>query len=79
MLVNVHQFWSEREHKLVKVYTVRHGGEDIIRTSNTIKALKYVVAVWKEICKDEWLLSIPEDEQNREMERRGCLEAADRR
>lgn len=74
VIINTQQFYNPDSRKIVKVYSLKHGGEEVLRSSSTIKLVKYLAAVNKELNKDSWLMELSEHEQNEEMEKRGCLD-----
>lgn len=74
VIINSQQIVGDSGDKLIKIYSLKHGGEEIIRSSSTIKLVKYLAGVNKVISKYPEVLEMDEREQNTFMESKGCLD-----
>ena len=50
--INTQQFYSEEQDRLIKVYILKHGKEELLRTASQIKVINKLNEIWQEV-KDE--------------------------
>ena len=50
--INTHQFYSEEQDRLIKVYILKHGKDELLKTASQIRVVKALNELWQEV-KDE--------------------------
>ena len=50
--INTQQFYSEEQDRLIKVYILKHGKEELLRKASQIKVINKLNEIWQEV-KDE--------------------------
>ena len=50
--INTQQFYSEEQDRLIKVYILKRGKEELLRTASQIKVINKLNEIWQEV-KDE--------------------------
>ena len=50
--INTQQFYSEEQDRLIKVYILKHGKDELLRTASQIKVINKLNKIWQEV-KDE--------------------------
>ena len=51
--INTQQFYSEEQDRLIKVYILKHGKEELLRTASQIKVINKLNEIWQEVRNDE--------------------------
>ena len=50
--INTQQFYSEEQDRLIKVYILKHGKDELLKTASQIKVVKALNEIWQGV-KDE--------------------------
>ena len=50
--INTQQFYSEEQDRPIKVYILKHGKDELLKTASQIKVINKVNEIWQEV-KDE--------------------------
>lgn len=51
--INTQQFYSEEQNRLIKVYILKHGKNELLRTASQIKVINKLNEIWQEVRNDE--------------------------
>ena len=51
--VNTQQFYSEEQDRLIKVYILKHGKDELLKTASQIKVVKALNEIWQEVKNEE--------------------------
>ena len=51
--INTQQFYSEEQDRLIKVYILKHGKEELLKTASQIKVVKALNEIWQEVKNEE--------------------------
>ena len=51
--INTQQFYSEEQDRLIKVYILKHGKDELLRTASQIKVVKALNEIWQEVKNEE--------------------------
>ena len=51
--INTQQFYSEEQDRLIKVYILKHGKEELLRTASQIKVINKLNEIWQEVKNEE--------------------------
>ena len=51
--INTQQFYSEEQDRLIKVYILKHGKDELLKTASQIKVVKALNEIWQEARNDE--------------------------
>ena len=51
--INTQQFYSEEQDRLIKVYILKHGKDELLKTASQIKVVKALNEIWQEVKKEE--------------------------
>ena len=51
--INTQQFYSEEQDRLIKVYIIKHGKDELLKTASQIKVVKALNEIWQEVRNDE--------------------------
>ena len=51
--INTQQFYSEEQDRLIKVYILKHGKDELLKTASQIKVVKALNEIWQEVRNDE--------------------------
>ena len=51
--INTQQFYSEEQDRLIKVYILKHGKDELLRTASQIKVINKLNEIWQEVRNDE--------------------------
>ena len=51
--INTQQFYSEEQDRLIKVYILKHGKDELLRTASQIKVVKALNEIWQEVQNEE--------------------------
>ena len=51
--INTQQFYSEEQDRLIKVYILKHGKDELLKTASQIKVVKTLNEIWQEVRNDE--------------------------
>ena len=51
--INTQQFYSEEQDRLIKVYILKHGKEELLRTASQIKVINKLNEIWQEVRNEE--------------------------
>lgn len=49
--INTQQFYSEEQDRLIKVYILKHGKDELLRTASQIKVINKLNEIWQEVRK----------------------------
>ena len=47
--INTQQFYSEEQDRLIKVYILKHGKDELLRTASQIKVINKLNEIWQEV------------------------------
>lgn len=47
--INTYQFYSQEQNRYIKMYTVKKGKEELIKTASQIKVIKTLKNLWDEV------------------------------
>ena len=47
--INTKQFYSEEQDRLIKVYILKHGKDELLKTASQIKVVKALNEIWQEV------------------------------
>ena len=47
--INTQQFYSEEQDRLIKVYILKHGKDELLKTASQIKVVKALNEIWQEV------------------------------
>ena len=47
--INTQQFYSEEQDRLIKVYILKHGKDELLKTASQIKEVKELNEIWQEV------------------------------
>lgn len=53
VLINISQFYSEEQDRIIKMYTITQNKKEIIKTSSIVKAVKALNNLWQEVKENE--------------------------
>ena len=53
VLINISQFYSEEQDRIIKMYTITKNKKEIIKTSSIVKAIKALNNLWQEVKENE--------------------------
>lgn len=51
--INTQQFYSEEQDRLIKVYILKRGKNELLRTASQIKVINKLNEIWQEVRNDE--------------------------
>lgn len=51
--INTQQFYSEEQDRLIKVYILKHGKDELLKTASQIKVVKALNELWQEVKNEE--------------------------
>ena len=51
--INTQQFYSEEQYRLIKVYILKHGKDELLKTASQIKVVKALNEIWQEVKNEE--------------------------
>ena len=51
--INTQQFYSEEQDRLIKVYILKHGKDELLKTASQIKEEKALNEIWQEVKNEE--------------------------
>ena len=51
--INTQQFYSEEQDRLIKVYILKRGKEELLRTASQIKVINKLNEIWQEVKNEE--------------------------
>ena len=51
--INTQQFYSEEQDRLIKVYILKHGKDELLKTASQIKVVKALNEIWQEVRNEE--------------------------
>ena len=51
--INTQQFYSEEQDRLIKVYILKHGKDELLKTSSQIKVINKLNEIWQEVKNEE--------------------------
>ena len=47
--INTQQFYSEEQDRLITVYILKHGKDELLKTASQIKVVKALNEIWQEV------------------------------
>ena len=51
--INTQQFYSEEQDRLIKIYILKHGKDELLKTASQIKVVKALNEIWQEVKNEE--------------------------
>ena len=51
--INTQQFYSEEQDRLIKLYILKHGKDELLKTASQIKVVKALNEIWQEVKNEE--------------------------
>lgn len=51
--INTQQFYSEEQDRLIKVYILKHGKDELLKTASQIKVVRALNELWQEVKNEE--------------------------
>ena len=51
--INTQQFYSEEQDRLIKVYILKHGKDELLRTASQIKVINKLNEIWQGVKNEE--------------------------
>lgn len=51
--INTQQFYSEEQDRLIKIYILKHGKAELLRTASQIQVINKLNEIWQEVRNDE--------------------------
>ena len=51
--INTQQFYSEEQDRLIKVYILKHGKDELLKSASQIKVVKALNEIWQEVKNEE--------------------------
>ena len=51
--INTQQFYSEEQDRLIKVYILKHGKDELLKTASQIKVVEALNEIWQEVKNEE--------------------------
>ena len=51
--INTQQFYSEEQDRLIKVYILKHGKDELLKTASQIKVVTALKEIWQEVKNEE--------------------------
>ena len=51
--INTQQFYSEEQDRLIKVYILKHGKDELLKTASQIKVVKALNEIWQGVKNEE--------------------------
>ena len=51
--INTQQFYSEEQDRLIKVYILKHGKDELLKTASQTKVINKLNEIWQEVRNDE--------------------------
>lgn len=51
--INTQQFYSEEQDRLIKVYILKHGKDELLKTASQIKVVNKLNEIWQEVRNEE--------------------------
>lgn len=51
--INTSQFYSTEQDRLIKVYILKHGKDELLRTASQIKVINKLNELWQEVKNEE--------------------------
>ena len=51
--INTQQFYSEEQDRLIKVYILKRGKDELLRTASQIKVVTALNEIWQEVKNEE--------------------------
>ena len=51
--INTQQFYSKEQDRLIKVYILKRGKEELLRTASQIKVINKLNEIWQEVKNEE--------------------------
>ena len=51
--INTQQFYSEEQDRIIKVYILKHGKDELLKTASQIKVVKALNEIWQEVKNEE--------------------------
>ena len=51
--INTQQFYSEEQDRIIKVYILKHGKDELLKTASQIKVINKLNEIWQEVKNEE--------------------------
>ena len=51
--INTQQFYSEEQDRLIKVYILKHGKDELLKTASQIQIINKLNEIWQEVKNEE--------------------------
>ena len=51
--INTQQFYSEEQDRLIKIYILKHGKDELLKTASQIKVVNKLNEIWQEVKNEE--------------------------
>ena len=51
--INTQQFYSKEQDRLIKIYILKRGKEELLRTASQIKVINKLNEIWQEVKNEE--------------------------
>ena len=51
--INTQQFYSEEQDRLIKLYILKHGKDELLKTASQIKVINKLNEIWQEVKNEE--------------------------
>ena len=51
--INTQQFYSQEQDRLIKVYILKHGKDELLKTASQIKVINKLNEIWQEVKNEE--------------------------
>ena len=51
--INTQQFYSEEQDRLIKVYILKHGKDELLKTASQIKVINKLNEIWQGVKNEE--------------------------
>ena len=51
--INTQQFYSKEQDRLIKVYIIKHGKDELLKTASQIKVVKALNEIWQGVKNEE--------------------------
>ena len=67
--INCQEVWNEEHGKMLKIYSLKHGKETVMRSTSCIKHIKYMADCYKIIKERPEIMKMSEEEQNEIMDK----------
>ena len=53
LYINTQQFYSEEQDRLIKIYILKHGKDELLKTASQIKVINKLNEIWQEVKNEE--------------------------